>query len=109
MIILFTYNQEVYHPNIRPYRYPYAKKSEIERLVVEMLEACIIQPSQSAYSAPVVMVLRKDHVWLMCPYYREINRMTIKDKFHIHVFDELLDELQGLVYFTKLDLRSRYH
>ena len=57
-------------PNIRPYRYPYAQKREIECLVSEMLEAGIIQPSQSAYSALVVMVPRKDHAWHMCPDYR---------------------------------------
>ena len=72
-------------PNIRPYRYPYAQKSEIERLVAEMLEEEIIQPSQSAYSTPVVLVLRKDHAWCMCPYYRDLNRITIKDKFPIPV------------------------
>ena len=44
-------------PNMRPYRQPYAQKSEIERMVEEMLEAGIIRPSQSSYSAPVVMVL----------------------------------------------------
>ena len=54
-------------PNIRPYRYPSAQKSEIERLVAEMLEACIIQPSQSAYSTPVVIVPKKYHAWCMCP------------------------------------------
>ena len=47
-------------PNIRPYRYPYTQKNEIEHLVEEMLEADIIRPSQSYYSTPVVMVFKKD-------------------------------------------------
>ena len=57
----------------------------------------------------MVMVLKKEGGWQMCPDFRELNKLTIKDNFPIPIIYDLLNELHGDNYFTKLDLHSGYH
>ena len=73
-----------------------------------ILDGGIIQPRKSLFSALVIMVRRKRNSWRTCLDYRALNKITIKDKFPILVIDELLDEIHGVAYFTKLDIKLRY-
>jgi hypothetical protein len=92
-----------------PYRHPRRLKDAIEKAIKEFLAMGHIRPSSSPFASPVVLVLKKDVTMRMCIYYWALNKKTIKNRYPIPRIDELMDELHGEFFFSKIDLRSGYH
>jgi hypothetical protein len=95
--------------NVRPYRYPPALKDEIEKQIAEMLAKGLIQHSSSLFSSPVLLVKKKDGSYRFCVDFRHLNALTLKSKYPVPIFNQLMDELAGASWFTSLDLRSGFH
>ena len=75
----------------------------------ELLDNKYIQPSVSPWGAPVLFVKKKDGSMRLCMDYRELNKVTIKNKYPLPQIDDLFDQLKGAKYFSNIDLRTGYH
>ena len=74
-----------------------------------MLKNGVIAHSTGSFASPVLLDKKKDASWHFCVDYRHLNNITVKNKYPLPVIDELLDELAGACWFTKLDFRAGYH
>jgi hypothetical protein len=92
-----------------PYRHPKKYKDEIEKAIKELLDMGHIRPSSSPFVSSVILVKKKNGTMHMCIDFRALYKKTIKNRYPVTIIDELLDELHGVVYFTKIDLCSGYH
>lgn len=95
--------------NTKPYHYSPQMKTEIEEQVTQLLQSGLITHSSSPFASPVLLVKKKDGTWRFCVDYRKLNDLTIKNRFPLPIIEEILDELHGATFFTKLDMKSGYH
>ena len=86
---------------------PHAQKEEVRKLLRDMLEKRVIQPSDSPWSSPIVLVKKKDGSVRFCVDYRKVNAITRKDAYPLPRVDTL-DTLAGSRLFTTLDLKNGY-
>ncbi|GJW18321.1 putative reverse transcriptase domain-containing protein [Tanacetum coccineum] len=92
-----------------PYRLAPSEMLELSNQLKELQEKGFIRPSHSPWGAPVLFVKKKDGAMRMCIDYRELNKLTIKNRYPLPRIDDLFDQLQGACCFSKIDLRSGYH
>ncbi|GJS90480.1 putative reverse transcriptase domain-containing protein [Tanacetum coccineum] len=92
-----------------PYRLTPSKLEELSGQLKELQDNGFIRPSLSPWGAPVLFVKKKDGSFRMCIDYRELNKLTVKNRFPLPRINDLFDKLQGSLFFSKIDLRSGYH
>ncbi|GJT43019.1 putative reverse transcriptase domain-containing protein [Tanacetum coccineum] len=91
------------------YRLAPSELEELSGQLRKLQDKIFIRPSSSPWGAPVFFIKKKDGSFRMCIDYRELNKLTIKNRYPLPRIDDMFDQLQGSQYFSKIDLRSGYH
>nr|GEZ32234.1 reverse transcriptase domain-containing protein [Tanacetum cinerariifolium] len=91
------------------YRLPPSEMKELAEQLQELSDKGFIRPISSSWGAPVLFVKKKDGSFRMCIDYRELNKLTVKNRCPLPRIDDLFDQLQGSSVYSKIDLRSGYH
>nr|GFB77034.1 hypothetical protein [Tanacetum cinerariifolium] len=92
-----------------PYRLAPSEMKELSEQLQELSDKGFIRPSSSPWGAPVLFVKKKDGSFRMCIDYRELSKLTVKNRYPLPKIDDLFDQLQGSSIYSKIDLRSGYH
>ncbi|GKF02627.1 hypothetical protein Tco_0029550, partial [Tanacetum coccineum] len=87
-----------------PYRLAPFEMKELSEQLKELSDKGFIRPSSSAWGAPVLFVNKKDGSFRMCIDYRELNKLTVKNRYPLPRIDDLFDQLQGSSVYSKIDL-----
>nr|GEY70335.1 reverse transcriptase domain-containing protein [Tanacetum cinerariifolium] len=100
---------EAAHVARAPYRLAPSEMQELSNQLQELADRGFIRPSTSPWGAPVLFVKKKDGSFRICIDYRELNKLTVKNRYLLPRIDDLFDQLQGSSVYSKIDLRSGYH
>ncbi|GJY59633.1 putative reverse transcriptase domain-containing protein [Tanacetum coccineum] len=92
-----------------PYHRAPAEMKELAEQLKELSDKGFIRPSSSLWGAPILFVKKKDGSFWMCIDYRELNKLTVKNRYPLPRIDDLFDQLQGSSIYSKIKLRSGYH
>nr|GEW38927.1 retrotransposon protein, putative, Ty3-gypsy subclass [Tanacetum cinerariifolium] len=92
-----------------PYRLAPSEMQELSNQLQELADRGFIHPSTSHWGAPILFVKKKDGSFRMCIDYRELNKLTVKNRYPLPRIDDLFAQLQGSSVYSKIDLRSGYH
>ncbi|GJR33796.1 putative reverse transcriptase domain-containing protein [Tanacetum coccineum] len=92
-----------------PYRLAPSEMKGLSEQLQELSDKGFIRPSSSPWGAPFLFVKKKDGSFRMCIDYRELNKLTVKNRYPLSRIDDLFDQLQGSIIYSKIDLRLGYH
>lgn len=95
--------------SMAPYRMSPAELAELKKQLGDLLDKKFIRSSVPPWGAPVLLVRKENGSMRLCMDYKQLNKVTIKNKYQFPRSDDLMDQLGGACVFSKIDLRSRYH
>ncbi|KAL6723887.1 hypothetical protein Aduo_018844 [Ancylostoma duodenale] len=87
---------------------PMATRVELRRILSDLQERKVIEPSNSSWASPIVLVQKKDGSLRLCVDYRKVNQVTRVDSYPLPTIDSILQSLRGKGFFSTLDLSSGY-
>jgi len=95
--------------SMAPYRLSASELAELKKQLEDLLDKKIVRPSVPPWGAPMLLVKKKDGSMWLCIDYRQLNKVTIKNRYPLSRIDDLMDQLVGARVFSKIDLRLGYH